>query len=882
MSAQQGMALESGSWHVSGIDTSDHARVQIGHSYQHHDHHYYGDDSLVSPAERQRARGDAILSSLSFSDMSARERTIDKPCDDTFNWIFDEQVTERELYYKQEIRNLMSQWLEHENGMFFIAGKAGSGKSTLMRFLAGHEQTRALLRTWARRNHCVLAVCAHYFWCSGSQLQSSQEGLWRSILYTIAKGNRELASVVFADRACDDDQTLAQLRSQPWARKDLVSALSLLVAQLEVQKVAVCLFIDGLDEYQGDEVMLIAELNQLLASPYIKICASSRPRNLFEKAFGDEDYKWKLALHLLTRDDMVQLAHTRLDKDADFRKLFNDAGLREKFITTITDRSQGVFLWTVLVIREMIREAHQAGTIDELKERLDALPIELGGSEGLYQRIVERSDPRYQKYMARLLLVMLEEGPHLIFWEDVHFLYRDARTAAFATQECLDLDDKYRLPWNKEIDRAAIQNWETLGESTSCRGLFLACYQGRSGAHDRGINCQVHQVRLAEDTKQQISKWCPDFVDTHGSHWPNFMHRSVGEYLSLPEIRDGMINLAGRGFDPMLTRCRLRLAHSRLKPGMRQDGNFELDFLKMLACVGYERRDFIRTNLPEFERIQDAKWSLISAEGHQRDSVFDHSWAKSLCYDSSIENIVLQGGFDTSQSSQTHAWFLSLVAREEIVWYCQEHWSSISRSEQQATGIIIIAGLVFNMPNLAMSNEQTHLVQHLLSCGVNPNTKYTWTKDDFDDDSTLQMEVSLWEAFVKAFPEVWKSGSGDHVEWALEVMQLLLHDGHADKECCLPAGKTSLLSALKYVPHLHEDYRNRQNRHWSMFAERLHVLLHAHGLLTREERDVAREQGWIDPDCPHSPQTSPTQSAPEPDAGLLSRLTYGFKNIWNR
>lgn len=150
MSAQQGMALESGSWHVSGIDTSDHARVHVGHSYQHHDYHYYGDESLMSPAERQRAREDAILSSLSFSDMSARKRTIDKPCDDTFNWIFDEQVTVRHRYYQEEFRNLMSRWLEYEHGMFFIAGKAGSGKSTLVRFLAGHKQTRALLRTWAR------------------------------------------------------------------------------------------------------------------------------------------------------------------------------------------------------------------------------------------------------------------------------------------------------------------------------------------------------------------------------------------------------------------------------------------------------------------------------------------------------------------------------------------------------------------------------------------------------------------------------------------------------------------------------------------------------------------------------------------------------------
>jgi hypothetical protein len=125
--------------------------------------------------------------------------------------------------------------------------------------------------------------------------------------------------------------------------------------------------------------MLIAELRQLLESPYIKICASSRPRNLFEQAFGYENYQWKLALHLLTRGDMVQLARARLYEDGAFCKLVDREDRRQDFVTAITDKSQGVFFWTVLVIREMIREAHQAGTIDEPKAHLDALPTEIGG-----------------------------------------------------------------------------------------------------------------------------------------------------------------------------------------------------------------------------------------------------------------------------------------------------------------------------------------------------------------------------------------------------------------------------------------------------------------------------------------------------------------------
>lgn len=72
---------------------------------------------------------------------------------------------------------------------------------------------------------------------------------------------------------------------------------------------------------------------------------------------------------------MLKFAHTRLEKDIVFCELFSDTGRREDFVMTAVNKSQGVFTWFVLVVQEMIREANQSGTIDELEERLDALPM---------------------------------------------------------------------------------------------------------------------------------------------------------------------------------------------------------------------------------------------------------------------------------------------------------------------------------------------------------------------------------------------------------------------------------------------------------------------------------------------------------------------------
>ena len=154
---------------------------------------------------------------------------------------------------------------------------------------------------------------------------------------------------------------------------------------------------------------------------------------------------------------------------------------------------------------------------------------------------------------------------------------------------------------------------------------------------------------------------------------------------------------------------------------------------------------------------------------------------------------------------------------------------------RQSIGVIIIAGLVFDTTGLYMSKEQADLVQYLLCCGVNPNTKHIWIKYDQSGHSTRQTKMSLWEAYVEAFPDVWKSGHETDVRWALEVMQLLLRDGHADRNCCLPAGKKSLLSALTFEPHHEAYWRKRQDYLWNMFAGQLHGLLYGHGLLTREE-----------------------------------------------
>jgi predicted ATPase len=70
-----------------------------------------------------------LLQSLSFPEMQDRQHTICDAHAKTFKWIFDEKNN-------QCLRTWSSftDWLQHGRGIYWINGKAGSGKSTLMRY----------------------------------------------------------------------------------------------------------------------------------------------------------------------------------------------------------------------------------------------------------------------------------------------------------------------------------------------------------------------------------------------------------------------------------------------------------------------------------------------------------------------------------------------------------------------------------------------------------------------------------------------------------------------------------------------------------------------------------------------------------------------------
>lgn len=95
---------------------------------------------------------------------------------ETFEWIFLDAFESKQLHFRS--------WLEGQNDIYWITGKPGSGKSTLMKYISKHGITHESLRHWSGGKRLITA--SFFFWISGSSvLQRSQEGLLRSLLYEI-------------------------------------------------------------------------------------------------------------------------------------------------------------------------------------------------------------------------------------------------------------------------------------------------------------------------------------------------------------------------------------------------------------------------------------------------------------------------------------------------------------------------------------------------------------------------------------------------------------------------------------------------------------------------------------------------------------------------
>ncbi|KAK1752365.1 hypothetical protein QBC47DRAFT_306088 [Echria macrotheca] len=348
-------------------------------------------------ARRTTGENLTVLRSLYFNQIRTRYQKIPTAHAETFEWIFRPETSDdprtRQIQF--------TRWLRDRDGVFWIQGKPGSGKSTLMKFISQHDETEHLLKIWAGDKELVLA--SYYFWYAGTPLQKSQVGLFRSILFDILRRFPTLIPRVIELRAGMKDDLNDDWS---WTVDELLSICRTVLADASSAKF--CIFLDGLDEYEEGRLApedLVESVQALTRIPNVKLCVSSRPWSVFADAFGSTDSSLKL--EDLTRRDIYQYTSDKLNGNRQFAKMVKVAPACPDLVEEVTERARGVFLWVYLVVRNLLTGLTNGDSIHLLQSRLEMFPEDL---DGFFRHMIATIPQMYRHHTLRLF-EMVKSAP---------------------------------------------------------------------------------------------------------------------------------------------------------------------------------------------------------------------------------------------------------------------------------------------------------------------------------------------------------------------------------------------------------------------------------------------------------------------------------------
>ena len=450
-------------------------------------------------------------------------------------------------------------WLRYGNGIYWVTGKAGSGKSTLLKYLYDNPRTRECLTAWT--GSLPLRIVG-FFWSSGHEMQMSQVGLLRCLLYQLLKEEPHLIPRVFPQRWTS--YNLFGKRFYSWGKNELLKAFRTAVAELEsVSKII--FFIDGLDEYSGTHSELIDLFRDISSSANVKLCISSRPWLEFEDEFADNP---RLVLQDLTYPDIKHFVVSKLCQSAKFVELQRRQPESASLLTTeIAERASGVFLWVNLVVHSLLQGLRNSDRMSDLQKRLRALPDDL---EHLYERLFGDIEPAYFEHASQLFQIHRTAGGSLSLLD---FSFADEENLDYALYgeiKPLSLtDQRFRC---EEMMRRLISR---------CRGLLevsssaVTSYIKDLGSHynpgvlDTSSKIETGSIDDSRSSSQSSPELFPvlshlssplptanekevDFEAMTGLT-VDYLHRTARDFLESPKTWTRILNATGKSFNPHLS-----------------------------------------------------------------------------------------------------------------------------------------------------------------------------------------------------------------------------------------------------------------------------------------------------------------------------------------
>ncbi|KAK6334697.1 hypothetical protein TWF718_010144 [Orbilia javanica] len=341
----------------------------------------------LSGSEEYRIKS---LRSLCFQGMDYRLNSIAQAHQNTCNWIFNADMFLR----WRDRRNV-----EEFNGVLWIKGKPGAGKSTLMKQIFLHCQ----------KHLAGYSIGAYFFSARGVGLEKSHFGMLRSLLYQLLDEESDLACDIFFRRFRDKEKKHGI--SWEWHEGELEAILSELVSSLDRP---ILLLVDALDECGEGEVRRVVSFLERLG-----LIAANSSKGSLNICLSSRHYP------TITMAKMLDLVIDRREGHTNDMVIYIQDKLRIKqadIQEELQEKASGVFLWVVLVV-EMLNRSFGNGDIDEAQRKLREIPADL---DEVFRLILEVDNPELNRTIFTLQFMLFVNSDSRIRAIELYYAIKSA------------------------------------------------------------------------------------------------------------------------------------------------------------------------------------------------------------------------------------------------------------------------------------------------------------------------------------------------------------------------------------------------------------------------------------------------------------------------
>ncbi|KAK3331734.1 hypothetical protein B0T19DRAFT_413885 [Cercophora scortea] len=335
-------------------------------------------DSIVVPEALNDDQKRRLMDFLKFDQMDSRQMSVKAAHLKTCKWLL-----KRPEYLDWVDKSKSGQ----HHGFLWMKGKAGAGKSTLMKF--------ALKLARSRMKDKV--IISFFFNARGDDLERSTLGMYRSLLLQLLERLPRLQKV-FEALGFASWNSMGGYNWSIESLKDLFEQSILLLEESPI----VC-FIDALDECDEiqirDMVTFLQHLGELAVSKGIQfqVLLSSRHYPYITIAKG-------LELVLEGQEGHTQDIINYVDSELRIGR----TKLAEQIRGELQEKASGVFMWVVLVVDILNKEHDEGRTARRLHQKLKEIP---GDLHELFRDLLTRDCRNKEELLLCIQWVLFARHP---------------------------------------------------------------------------------------------------------------------------------------------------------------------------------------------------------------------------------------------------------------------------------------------------------------------------------------------------------------------------------------------------------------------------------------------------------------------------------------